>query len=73
MVKKYIVCWCVQKYCVTKKDGSDGKTRHRDYYECFVDGSSKENLEASQAKYKKVVESGAYSANICEIITSTDY
>lgn len=63
-LKKYLVSW-VEK---------PAPGHHRNRYTAFTDGSSEENLKEATELYNTILEDETtYTANLCEIIQSTDY
>ena len=69
MPKSYLVCWSERFEPTTIK----GKIKYEDHYEVFADGASAENKKLANEKYNQLVGDDVYTANICEIIKSTDY
>lgn len=66
--KIYIVCYVIEKAsCAISKE-------YEDKFRVFIDGDSEQNLHEANKFYNKIInKKKTYSANICQIIKSTDY
>ena len=65
----YIVCWVTKK--VTPQKYGD-LVEHTDHYKVFTDAVF--NMNAAMNFYNGLVEEeDTYSANVCQVIRSTDY
>ena len=63
-MKKYIVAWAVY---------DNREVKIFDHYNIFIDNDSDSNYKLAKDFYEHLLTTDVYSANICEIIESTDY
>ena len=72
-VRKYAVLWCVRYEYIGRRYGNH-KLAESDHYTAFIEDTSEINLSKAQDLYEELIkDEKVYSANICEILTSTDY
>ena len=74
-MKKYIVCYTLDRERKIKDGSGCIKHNYKDYYNVFIDSSSAINKKKAKEFFDRLIneQENIYTASICLIVESTDY